>query len=68
MLSTPPWDGRPDEDSDDSSACSLKSFAKRVLHKVDSWLIHQHPKQPSLAKPMLSLQSKRLVLSSKMRS
>jgi len=64
LLRMPPWDHHPVVVSDTSAACCLKNFIKRVLQKVESPLIHQPPKRPSTAKPMLPLQSQRLVAQS----
>ena len=64
LLSMLPRDHHPVVVSDTSAARCLKNFIKRVLQKVESPLIHQPPKQPSTAKPMLPLQSQRLVAQS----
>lgn len=58
LLSMPPRDGHPIEDSDNSVAHRLKSFTKGVLKNVDTPLIRQPPKQPSPARPVLPLLSK----------
>ena len=54
-LSMPPRDHHPVVVNDTYAGRCLKNFIKRVLQKVESPLIHQPPKQPSIAKPMLPL-------------
>jgi hypothetical protein len=63
MFSTPPWKDRTVDVSDSSVTCSLKSFIRHVLKKVDSPLIREPPKQPP-AKPVLLWRSRRLAAQS----
>jgi hypothetical protein len=50
-------------DNDGSVECRLNSFINKVMHKRDSPLIREPPKQP-LAKPVLPWRSRRLAAES----